>query len=181
MACQLSSCCLAALHMFPAAFRGRLAGWTDPASALQVYLQPWGAQEPVVAQGGNRLTGAPSQEGSPGGSPAAGRGMLLERWSMHYQPDPQDGSLQRSRSQLARLDPPAIYKRMVRAEALRRAPTAGPLCQLSPGTGMHCAKRGPAPIPAAWQPWHRAQASGTWQRWADPHLWRPAALPPLLL
>ena len=66
-----------------------------------------------MAQVGTRLAGAPSQEGSPSGTPAAARGMLLERWSMHYQPDPQDGSLQRSRSQLARLDPPAIYKRMV--------------------------------------------------------------------
>lgn len=87
-----------------------------------------------MAQVGTHKAGTPSREGSPGGTPAAGRGMLLERWSMHYQPDPQDGSLQRSRSQLARLDPPAIYKRMVRAEVPQAARTAGPLCQLSPGS-----------------------------------------------
>lgn len=38
---------------------------------------------------------------------------LLERWKFHFEPSPPDGNMQRRRAQLARLDPPAVYKRAV--------------------------------------------------------------------
>lgn len=38
---------------------------------------------------------------------------LLERWKFQFEPSPPDGNLQRRRAQLARLDPPAVYKRAV--------------------------------------------------------------------
>lgn len=39
---------------------------------------------------------------------------LLERWLFHYEPVAPEVNLQRRRTQLARLDPPALYKRAVR-------------------------------------------------------------------
>ena len=66
-------------------------------SLLQVFLQPWGT---AARQ-------APLQPGQP---PVE---TVLETWVFHYQPTimPQGPTL--SRSQLSRLNPTSIYKRLV--------------------------------------------------------------------
>ena len=134
-----------------------------------------------MAQVGTRLAAAPPQERSPGGAPAAGRGMLLERWSMHYQPDPQDGSLQRSRSQLARLDPPAIYKRMVRAQVPAGANSQFPLPaqpwkECTAGMRWAQGEVGGHPSLLPVTPGRGCRYLGTWQGQARPHIWLSAAL-----
>ncbi len=66
-------------------------------SLLQVFLQPWG----TAARQASLQPGQPAVE------------TVLETWVFHYQPTimPQGPTL--SRSQLSRLNPTSIYKRLV--------------------------------------------------------------------
>ncbi|KAL4430978.1 hypothetical protein ABPG75_006234 [Micractinium tetrahymenae] len=58
---------------------------------LEVFLQPWGAQ----AAGQDKVE------------------TLLERWVVHYYPQLPEGPSHLSRSQLSRLNPQSVYKRLV--------------------------------------------------------------------
>lgn len=76
----------------------------------QVYLRPWGASEDQSPS----LQHRPSQPHDIRlQSDAFPSATLLERWMFHFEPAVQDGNLQRRHAQLARLDPPAVYKRAV--------------------------------------------------------------------
>lgn len=74
-----------------------------------MYLRPWGSS-------GEQTSLQPSTSGQQdicvqtNAFPSA---TLLERWMFHFEACPPDGNLQRRRAQLARLDPPAVYKRAV--------------------------------------------------------------------
>eukprot|EP00887_Chlorella_sp_A99_P005492 scaffold1.g5492.t1 len=63
---------------------------------LEVFLQPWGARDPL-----------------PGGEQAARVETLLERWVLHYHPMLPESPTTLSRSQLLRLNPSSVYKRLV--------------------------------------------------------------------
>lgn len=77
--------------------------------AQQVYLRPWGPSE---EQASDQHSTSEHQDIclQTNAFPSA---TLLERWMFHFEPSPPDGNLQRRRAQLARLDPPAVYKRAV--------------------------------------------------------------------
>lgn len=75
---------------------------------IEVYLRPWGASEEQSGQ--HSTLGHHDICLQSNAFPSA---VLLERWLFHYEPAIPDGNLQRRRAQLARLDPPAVYKRAV--------------------------------------------------------------------
>lgn len=82
---------------------------TSTPAYIEVYLRPWGSS-------GEQTSLQPSTSGQQdicvqtNAFPSA---TLLERWMFHFEACPPDGNLQRRRAQLARLDPPAVYKRAV--------------------------------------------------------------------
>ncbi|KAL3133251.1 hypothetical protein ABBQ38_007134 [Trebouxia sp. C0009 RCD-2024] len=82
---------------------------TNTPAFIEVYMRPWGPS-------GEQTSLQPSTSGQQDiclqtdAFPAA---TLLERWMFHFEACPPDGNLQRRRAQLARLDPPAVYKRAV--------------------------------------------------------------------
>ncbi|KAL0035164.1 hypothetical protein WJX79_004130 [Trebouxia sp. C0005] len=83
---------------------------TGTPAFIEVYLRPWGASEEQSPP----LQHSPSQpQDIRLQSDAFPSATLLERWMFHFEPAMQDGNLQRRRAQLARLDPPAVYKRAV--------------------------------------------------------------------
>ena len=83
---------------------------------MQVYLEPWGSKEPAVleAAGQQAPCSTSGQQTGESVGTSTGRGSLLERWTIQYEQLLPETGMQRTRSQLARLDPPAIYKRLVR-------------------------------------------------------------------
>ena len=82
---------------------------------VQVYLRPWGATEEQAAA--MSCTQGQACQDICVQSNAFPSATLLERWLFHYEPVAPEVNLQRRRTQLARLDPPALYKRAVRLNA----------------------------------------------------------------
>ena len=78
----------------------------------QVYLRPWGANEEPDSTVSASQQSQSSQDifVQSNAFPSA---TLLERWLFHYEPIAPEVNLQRRRAQLARIDPPALYKRAV--------------------------------------------------------------------
>lgn len=79
-------------------------------ACIEVYLRPWGASEEKTANVQHNTAEPQDIHVQCDAFPSA---TLLERWMFRFEPSVQDGNLQRRRAQLARLDPPAVYKRAV--------------------------------------------------------------------
>lgn len=83
---------------------------TGTPAFIEVYLRPWGASEEQSPPLQHRISQPQDIQLQSDAFPSA---TLLERWMFQFEPAMQDGNLQRRRAQLARLDPPAVYKRAV--------------------------------------------------------------------
>lgn len=100
----------------------------------QVYLRPWGAHDEHDSTVPTSQQSQSSQDifVQSNAFPAA---TLLERWLFHYEPIAPDVNLQRRRAQLARIDPPALYKRAVSQLCCTEALLELQLC---PEQNVHC-------------------------------------------